>query len=152
MIRRFLPNIAAAVADLYLCLLELLRLKLMLRVSRRRADETFAVAGRTRLMRWYLLPRNPFLNVCLHYIVASDPAAEFHGHRWGYATLLLRGAYTEYRDGREPVRLRSGSLAFRSGRTRHRVELSVAEPTKEYLRVWSLIVTGPVSSRPLSGA
>lgn len=131
-----------AMRELYLCLLELLRVKLMLRVAKRPADEQFGEGG-LRLMRWHLLPRNPLLNIYLHYIVASDIQLGHHGHPWGYITLILRGGYIEHRQGREPVRLQVGALAFRTRWSRYRIELPPCDKHKPPARVWSLVFTGP---------
>jgi hypothetical protein len=132
-----------AVRELYLCLLELVRIKLMMRVAKRPADERFGDEQQTRLMRWHLLPRNPLLNIYLHYIVASDTQLRHHDHPWGYLTLILRGGYVEHRQGREPVRLQVGNLAFRTRWTRHRIELPPCDKRTPPARVWSLVVTGP---------
>lgn len=100
------------------------------------------------LLRYYLVPRNPFLNVYLHKFLRSDDDRALHDHPWHFLSLVLKGGYREHREGR-PLTVRSyrqsGSFAFRKAGTLHRVELDT-----EFVRsanhekpCWTLIVTGP---------
>lgn len=100
------------------------------------------------LKRWYIIPRNRFLNIYLHQFLRSDDDRALHDHPWWFASLLIRGAYWEHRQDR-PLTYRSlrraPSLAFRRADTAHRVELdgdAFDEGWREF-PAWTLIVTGP---------
>lgn len=103
------------------------------------------------LLRWYVIPRNPVLNVYLHKFLRSDDDRALHDHPWWFLSLILKGGYTEVtEDARTP---RSGILggryrgwdrqfAFRPATFRHRVELWPEQVG--VLPCWTLIVTGRV--------
>ncbi|OBF77036.1 hypothetical protein [Mycolicibacterium fortuitum] len=113
------------------------------------------------LLRWYLLPRNRFLNLYVHKFVRSD-VDTLHDHPWGFVSLILRGEYTEVTP-QGHNRRRAGSLAFRDAKFRHHVvllpelqETARLEPTgpdRPLVRFWhtherpcwTLIATGPVT-------
>jgi len=74
------------------------------------------------LLRWYVVPRNPYLNVYLHKFLRSDDDRALHDHPWWFLSLLLKGGYIEHReDG--TVRRKRGSVAVRRADVLHRVEL-----------------------------
>lgn len=86
------------------------------------------------LLRWYVIPRNRFLNIYLHHFMRSDDDRALHDHPWWFASLILTGGYREHRES--GVRRRSrGSIAIRNAEAAHRVEL--------YKPCWTLIFTGP---------
>lgn len=112
------------------------------------------------LRRWYVIPRNPVLNVYVHQFLRSDDDRALHDHPWWFVSLILKGGYTEVTaDGRTP---RSGvvggrykgwdrTIAFRPATFRHRVELWPAvEHRNPFLQrrdhrvlpCWTLIITG----------
>ena len=102
------------------------------------------------LRRWYLIPRNPLINVYLHQFLRSDDDRALHDHPWWFVSLILRGAYTEvtergsiWRAAAEPRRQYWGCrvLAFRRAEWRHRVQLSMLSPQRE-APAWTLIITG----------
>lgn len=86
------------------------------------------------LLRWFLIPRNPFINIYRHRFCQSDPSVP-HDHPWHFASLVLRGSYREVGERATIVR-RPGSLALRRARSRHRVEL-LGHP------VTTVVITGP---------
>jgi hypothetical protein len=99
------------------------------------------------LRRWYLLPRNPLLNVYLHQILRSDDDRALHDHPWLNLSLILEGGYHEVVFARPPrrgqplpttrVRARfEGDLILRRARAAHRLVLCEES-------CWSLFVTGP---------
>lgn len=47
------------------------------------------------LLRWYLIPRNPIVNVYLHKFLRSDDDRALHDHPWWFVSLILRGQYDE---------------------------------------------------------
>lgn len=87
------------------------------------------------LLRWFLIPRNPLINIYRHRFCRSDPSVP-HDHPWHFASVVVKGRYREISERRTIVR-RPGSVAFRRASSRHRVELLAGEP------VTTVIVTGP---------
>ena len=87
------------------------------------------------LERWWLIPRNRFLNVYYHEFGASD-GGDVHDHPWVNVSVVLSGRYREhFHDGTSVVR-KPGHVVFRGARTLHRIEL-LSE------RVRTLFLTGP---------
>lgn len=86
------------------------------------------------LLRWFLVPRNPIINIYRHRFCQSDPGVP-HDHPWHFASIVLRGRYREIGERRTIVR-HPGSIAFRRASSRHRVEL-LGRP------VTTVIITGP---------
>lgn len=86
------------------------------------------------LLRWFLIPHNPIVNIYWHRFCRSDPSVP-HDHPWHFASLVVRGSYREIGERHTLVR-RPGSLAFRRASARHRVEL-LGTP------VTTIIITGP---------
>lgn len=118
--------------------------------------------GEPYLYRRFVVPRNRFFNIYLHKFVKSDYDEALHDHPWWFMSVILKGAYWEHRaDRRESARSRrtAGSIAIRSAKTAHRVEL---ERDEEWIDpadmpdadgwyplhftekpVWTLFLTGP---------
>ncbi len=107
------------------------------------------------LLRWYVIPRNPVLNVYVHKFCRSDDDRALHDHPWWFVSLMLRGSYSEVtedartrRTAPEPLRLFWGDspVAFRRAEWRHRVQLMpLSGPDLRKvgeLPCWTLIVTG----------
>lgn len=114
------------------------------------------------LLRWYILPRNRFLNVYLHKFLRSDDDRAMHDHPWWFMSYIVKGSYWEHRKDR-PLTARSyrsaGTFAFRKAEDAHRVELesetlTLGPPTRDGIvthyhtqeverPVWTVIVTGP---------
>lgn len=92
------------------------------------------VSGEPYLLRWFLIPRNPLVNIYRHRFCRSDPSVP-HDHPWHFVSIVLRGCYREIGEHRTVVR-RPGSLAIRRASSRHRVEL-LGHP------VTTVIITGP---------
>lgn len=93
------------------------------------------------LRRWWIIPRNRWVNVYLHEIRRDDDDRALHDHPWWNVSILLRGAYREIRkDGSRKIH-RAGSIIFRSATTAHRLELPVENGGVRY--AWSLFITGP---------
>jgi hypothetical protein len=99
------------------------------------------------LRRWWLVPRNPFLNVYLHNIRRSDDATRgLHDHPWWSVSVLLKGSYYEIvplnprnpRGRTQRLFWRSGSVIFRGAKHAHRLEVTLPKAN-----VWTLFITGP---------
>jgi hypothetical protein len=102
----------------------------------------FIIGGKDTpyMLRWWIIPRNRFLNVYLHKFLRSDDDRALHDHPWINASILLSGEYTEHMilagGVHHAKRYVAGNVRFRSARTAHRIEID--KPC------WSLFVTGPV--------
>lgn len=99
------------------------------------------------LLRWYLIPRNPYLNVYLHKFLRSDEDRALHDHPWWFVSMVLKGSYWEHREGKVKQR-QEGSIAIRPASTLHRVELNADGPMPGSHVIaeqpcWTLIATGP---------
>lgn len=87
------------------------------------------------LQRWYIIPRNRFMNIYLHRFGASDDDRALHDHPWYSASFLLRGELLEhsFKGGRHIPWL---IPVFRTAKFAHRLEV-VKGP------VWTVFITGP---------
>lgn len=115
---------------------------LMVSLGRRRPPD-FVVGGHQDpyLLRWWLIPRNPFFNVYLHRFLRSDEDRALHDHPWANVSVLLDGSYIEHTRPQGGVHakkeLKAGDLRIRfSGKLAHRVELHQGP-------CWTLFITGP---------
>ena len=88
------------------------------------------------LRRWYVIPRNRWLNIYLHHFLRSDDDRALHDHPWWNISLLLSGFYLEVTPSGRSLRV-PWRLAFRRATDPHRVELIAHRP------VWTLFITGP---------
>ncbi len=98
----------------------------------------FIVGGADRpyLLRWWLMPRNPWLNVYLHKFVRDDDDRALHDHPWASLSICLAGSYRELTEAGTFER-GAGSVVYRPAEHRHRIELFDGQPA------WTLFVTGP---------
>ena len=88
------------------------------------------------LLRWYLIPRNPVLNIYVHHFLRSDDDRALHGHPWAFnCSILMQGKYLEHTPDGVFLR-RVGDSKFRWGVAPHRVELTTGP-------CWTLFITGP---------
>lgn len=93
------------------------------------------------LPRWYIIPRNRFLNIYLHQFLRSDDDRALHCHPWANLSVLLEGEYAEHTIEQGGVNqkrvVRAGEYRIRwTGRLAHRIELHNGS-------CWTLFVTGP---------
>jgi len=103
----------------------------------------FYIGGHERpyMMRWWLLPRNPWLNVYLHKFLRDDDDRALHDHPWWFISVMLRGRYVEIMDHTTNVRT-AGTIAYRSATARHRITLD-RDAGGNPIPCWTLIITGP---------
>lgn len=101
------------------------------------------------VLRWYLLPRNPFFNIYLHKFLRSDDERALHDHPWANASLILWGSYWEHfpyhnsgLDTYKRLRMR-GEFIIRGAEQAHRIELLHQWGNLLEEPVWSLFITGP---------
>lgn len=98
------------------------------------------------MVRWFLIPRNRWLNLYLHKFMRDDDDRALHDHPWWFVSLMLRGRYTEIiahdldGNGRGYVRGFPG-IAFRRAEHRHRVVLGTRDGKP--VPCWTLVLTGP---------
>ena len=112
------------------------------RVMARRAPDF--IIGDNYLRRWWIIPRNRWVNVYLHEFRADDDDRALHDHPWASCSILLSGWYFEHvpADPRDPAgptidRLRiAGDITARRPSAPHRIKLG-ARPTI------TLFLTGP---------
>lgn len=108
---------------------------------RRGPDFIVGTPERPYLRRWWLLPRNPLLNIYLHQFVGDDDDRALHDHPWVSLSILLRGLLVEHtHEHGEPVArlVVAGQIRARGARFAHRLSLVDARPA------WTLFITGPV--------
>jgi hypothetical protein len=103
----------------------------------------FVIGGHERpyMLRWFLIPRNPVLNIYIHYFLRSDDDRALHDHPWINASILLEGSYIEHTIAAGGINHRheyqAGDIKVRlSGKYAHRIELHKGP-------VWTLFITGP---------
>jgi hypothetical protein len=90
--------------------------------------------------RWWLIPRNRFFNIYLHYFLRSDEDRAHHDHPWVNLSILLQGEYWEHSiaaGGVERiVHRQAGQFKLRRPTSAHRIVID--KPC------WTLFITGPV--------
>jgi hypothetical protein len=102
----------------------------------------FVIGGATDpyMLRWWIIPRNRFFNVYLHWFLRSDDDRALHDHPWVNASILLEGQYTEHTISAGGVHqrkvYRAGAVKLRRSVAAYRVELTDGP-------CWSLFITGP---------
>ena len=109
------------------------------------------IIGPRYLLRWYVIPRNPWLNVYLHQFLHDDEDRALHDHPWRFVSIMLRGKYREvvsfpaHGNGHYHFIERSSpSIAFRSADYAHRVVLK-RDVKDRPVPCWTLVVTGRVT-------
>ena len=112
---------------------------------RRPPDQVIGGAEDPYLCRWYVIPRNPWLNIYLHQFLRPDDDRALHDHPWFWASWLLFGDYCEHTIKAGGIHhrhwRREGSLRVSSPWRAHRIEL--IESAGVFLTCWTLFVTGP---------
>ncbi len=94
------------------------------------------------MLRWFLIPRNPFFNIYLHKFVRDDDDRALHDHPWWFISVMLKGGYVETTETGMVAR-RVGSIAYRCAEYRHRVQLFRNEFGLNIRKpCWTLVITG----------
>lgn len=94
------------------------------------------IIGDDYLRRWWVIPRNPWVNVYLHDIRKSDDDRAFHDHPWMNTSFLIEGSYIEHTpEGR--FDRKAGDYVIRGAQQMHRLEV---HPGASAI---SLFITGP---------
>jgi hypothetical protein len=92
------------------------------------------------MLRWYIIPRNKFLNIYLHKFLRDDDDRALHDHPWHFFSFMLSGAYKEITEQGILIR-RVLSFAYRSALHRHRVEL-FKDTAGKVMPCWTVVCTG----------
>lgn len=124
-------------------------------LARRRTPDFVIGGDDAYLARWWLIPRNPLINVYLHHFTRGDDDRALHDHPWPFFSLMLHGQYLALtakgidpltharmgpseREANTRFTLREiGDVGFYLPTHSHRVELIDKQPC------WTLVVTGP---------
>lgn len=121
----------------------------ILRWARAR-EPHFIIGGRDRpyLLRWWLIPRNPVLNIYVHQFLRSDDDRALHDHPYLWnVSWLMAGNYMEWIPSSAgsqvplPMFRKSGDVVRRWGPAPHRIQLHRAGG--EEIACWTLFITGP---------
>jgi hypothetical protein len=94
------------------------------------------VIGDNYMHRWWLIPRNRYLNIYLHKIMHDDDDRALHDHPWWSVSFLLKGELLEInkKGSRSPFRFLP---LIRSAKFAHMLKVTKGP-------VWTLFITGPV--------
>lgn len=96
------------------------------------------------LLRWYILPRNPWLNVYVHKFVKDDDDRALHDHPWKSLSILLFGRYREIAKDGATKDYGPLSVVRREAEHAHRIELPKDAKTGKSKPAWTLFFTGSV--------
>jgi hypothetical protein len=101
------------------------------------------IIGPRYLLRWYVVPRNPWLNVYLHQFLHDDEDRALHDHPWWFVSFAVVRSYYEVTVSNF-VRRRWLSIAYRPATHAHRV---VLQKTLNGTPVpcWTVVITGRVT-------
>lgn len=106
---------------------------------KRLPDQIIGEPENPYLLRWFIIPRNRFLNIYLHNFWKSDDDRALHDHPWINVSIPLKGIFSEVlSDGSINIR-KPGKFYLRSATEPHRLLLADNMLSK----VWSLFITGP---------
>src|SRR5690348_11851222 len=88
------------------------------------------IIGPRYLLRWYVISRNPWLNVYLHQFLHDDEDRALHDHPWWFVSIMLKGKYREVIPFPDHgyghyhfIERASPSIVFRRAEHAHRVVL-----------------------------
>lgn len=119
------------------------------RIPNRPPDFIIGGEDNPYLYRWYVIPRNRWLNIYVHKFLRSDDDRALHDHPWASVSVVLQGYMGEayYRDVTDRVTgtprhriIDTGEVIYRRASFAHRLIV----PTIEYLpNPITLFVTGP---------
>lgn len=97
--------------------------------------------GAAYMRRWWIVPRNRFLNVYLHHVLRSDDDRALHDHPWPSVSLMLFGQLGEvYRTARGDAyrTITERAVIWRGARFAHRLVLPEHSPG-----AITIFITGP---------
>lgn len=127
-------------------------------VPERKPDQIIGGHEDPYMLRWFIVPRNPLLNIYLHQFRRSDDDRALHDHPWWSLSLMLSGELGEryitpfwrplcdahpellaypHNVMEESRVLRAGQWVFRRGKFAHRLIV------RNEFGAWTLFITGP---------
>lgn len=110
-------------------------------MGKRPPDFIIGEPQRPYMLRWYVIPRNRFLNIYLHRVLRSDDDRALHDHPWVNCSILLAGSYVEHVIEAGGIERRMergpGSIVIRRAKAAHRLEI------RPFHEAVSLFITGP---------
>lgn len=106
------------------------------RITKRAPDLCIGGEQNPYMRRWYILPRNRFLNIYLHNIMRSDEDRALHDHPWWSLSRCLRGGMLEMSHGNLPRPIVAGEWRLRSATFAHRLIIDDSD-------CWTIFITGP---------
>lgn len=95
------------------------------------------------MRRWWIIPRNRFINVYLHEFLRSDDERALHDHPWWNISILMDGAYTEHLPGGERVDRTAPAVVIRSAKHAHRIQVPLTVANLGRAKAVTLFITGP---------
>lgn len=109
------------------------------------------IIGDNYLRRWWIIPRNRWLNIYLHEFHRSDDDRALHDHPWASCSIILRGCYWEHLPrcpsaparGSYRINRPAGSITWRRPSAAHRIELPPNAHLNNDAPVITLFLTGP---------
>ncbi len=101
------------------------------------------IIGPRYLLRWYVLPRNPWLNVYLHQFLHDDEDRALHDHPWWFVSLMVKGRYYEVTQTNFIARV-APCVAHHPATHAHRVVLQKDDDSKP-IPCWTIVITGRVT-------
>lgn len=104
-------------------------------------DVVIGEASDPYLLRWWVIPRNPFFNLYLHHVLRSDDDRALHDHPWVNMSYIVDGAYTEITPGNVRTIRPEGTFKARWAKAQHRLELHASHG--EVFPCVTLFATGP---------
>lgn len=111
------------------------------------SGEPHFIIGQRYLLRWYVIPRNPWLNIYLHKFLHDDEDRATHDHPWNFVSIMLWGGYLEFVGKLRESPLyerRVLSIAYRPAEHAHRVILHRRYGDGAIQPAWTIMITGPV--------
>jgi hypothetical protein len=131
-----------------------LRDRLLRVADRREPDWIIGAATPVPYMRrWFLIPKNRFLNIYIHHFQRSDDTFELHDHPWANMSVVLKGGYVEVmpmrgtdpkdRDWHYRISRTDGDVVVRWASAPHRVEALRWDNPGYGSDAWTLFITGP---------
>jgi hypothetical protein len=93
------------------------------------------------MIRWFVIPRNPWFNIYLHKFCRDDDDRALHDHPWWFISIMLKGSYIEHRSGKPSLIRHALSFAFRPAVAQHRIEL-FRDDHGAIIPCWTLVITG----------
>ena len=89
------------------------------------------------MLRWFVIPRNRWLNIYHHMVLRSDDDRALHDHPWWSISIVVNGGMFEHRTGKDRRFIPAGKIVLRTATSAHRLELEEGK----YCR--TLFITGP---------